>query len=434
MTLATLVICLVGVAVAEQHWALLVAGSNGYDNYRHQADICHAYHIVRNHGIPDERIIVMMYDDIANSAENPFPGNVINKPGGPNVYPGVPKDYTGEDVTPDVFLKVLTGDSDGIKNLLGREGKVIKSGPDDRVFVNFADHGATGLLAFPNDLLLYRDDLHKAIKSMYNKKQYKQMVFYVEACESGSMFNTLLESNINVFATTAANPDESSYACYYDESRQTYLGDLYSVNWMEDSDKENLSQETLQNQFKIVRSETNTSHVMEYGDLKIGNLKVADFQGNLTSRSLNFFPMLKYHPSLDAVPSEDVSMHILKKKIEKADGDEEMRHRATLQKLLQRKQATEEFFQKVVALVTKFDLFDTFLRATIKLSDFKCYKESVRLLQELCPGMKLVQNDYALRKLRVLANMCETDIPKEQIWSAIGKVAYESSFCAAATM
>ena len=26
-------------------WVLLVAGSRGYYNYRHQADICHAYHV-----------------------------------------------------------------------------------------------------------------------------------------------------------------------------------------------------------------------------------------------------------------------------------------------------------------------------------------------------------------------------------------------------
>ena len=43
-----------------------------------------------------------------------------------------------------------------------------------------------------------------------------------------------------VFATTAANPHESSYACYFDAKRQTYLGDVYSVKWMEDSDKVHL--------------------------------------------------------------------------------------------------------------------------------------------------------------------------------------------------
>ncbi len=26
-------------------WAVLVAGSDGFFNYRHQADVCHAYHV-----------------------------------------------------------------------------------------------------------------------------------------------------------------------------------------------------------------------------------------------------------------------------------------------------------------------------------------------------------------------------------------------------
>jgi legumain len=62
------------------------------------------------------------------------------------------------------------------------------------------------------------------------------MVLYIEACESGSMFKNLLPNNLNVYATTAANAEESSYATYYDDELDTYLGDLYSVSWMEDSD------------------------------------------------------------------------------------------------------------------------------------------------------------------------------------------------------
>lgn len=41
----------------------------------------------------------------------------------------------------------------------------------------------------------------------------------------------------SVYSTTAANEQESSYACYYDPEIETYLGDLYSVNWMEDTEK-----------------------------------------------------------------------------------------------------------------------------------------------------------------------------------------------------
>ena len=83
-------------------WVLLVAGSNGWFNYRHQADVCHAYQIVAAHGVPDDHIIVMMYDDI----ENPTPGKIINHPNGIDVYHGVPKDYVCGSVRPDIFLQV----------------------------------------------------------------------------------------------------------------------------------------------------------------------------------------------------------------------------------------------------------------------------------------------------------------------------------------
>ena len=54
------------------------------------------------------------------------------------------------------------------------------------------------------------------------------MVIYIEACESGSMLEQFLPNNINVYATTAANSKESSYATYYDKNIGVFLGDLYT--------------------------------------------------------------------------------------------------------------------------------------------------------------------------------------------------------------
>ena len=102
LTLLTITTC--------KNWAVLVAGSNGYGNYRHQSDVFHAYHILRNHGMPAEQIITFAYDDIANNRRNPFPGKVFNKPDGPDVYEGVVIDYKGANVTPEKFVAVLTGD------------------------------------------------------------------------------------------------------------------------------------------------------------------------------------------------------------------------------------------------------------------------------------------------------------------------------------
>ena len=155
-------------------WAVLVAGSNGWDNYRHQADICHAYQILKSHGVPDERIIVMMYDDIADSEWNPHRGTIINRPNGPDVYAGVPKDYVGLGVIPEMFLKVLEADA-GLKEA---GNKILGSNEKDHVFVYFADHGAQGFVAFPNDRL-YATDWSATLDKLHAGNKYSRMVIYL---------------------------------------------------------------------------------------------------------------------------------------------------------------------------------------------------------------------------------------------------------------
>ncbi|GFX86416.1 legumain [Trichonephila clavipes] len=91
---------------------------------------------------------------------------VINHPNGNDVYKDVPKDYTGEDVTSKNFIAVLKGDE---KTLAGvGSGKVRKSGPSDHVFGYFADHGAPGLIAFPEDELSAMD-LNRTINKHVRK-------------------------------------------------------------------------------------------------------------------------------------------------------------------------------------------------------------------------------------------------------------------------
>lgn len=67
-TLSLMALAGLSQASSSDHWAVLVAGSNTYSNYRHQADICHAYQIMLENGIPEDQIIVMAYDDIANNS------------------------------------------------------------------------------------------------------------------------------------------------------------------------------------------------------------------------------------------------------------------------------------------------------------------------------------------------------------------------------
>jgi len=266
--------------VSAKNWALLIAGSNTWDNYRHQADVCHAYQTMHKAGIPDDQMVVMMYDDIAYHKKNPYKGNIINEPRGPNVYENVLKDYTGKDVNVQTFLAVLQGDKDGVKRLTGKAGKVIESGPDDYVFVYFADHGAAGLLMMPKLPYLKATDLNAAFKDMHSKKKFKKLLMYTEACDSGSMFLNIMPTNIDVYVTTATKPDEPSWSQDYDNKRKTSINDEYSSIWLEDTDKANLAKETIDAQYKKVKKNADGQHPMVFGDLTIGQLTLDQFFGN----------------------------------------------------------------------------------------------------------------------------------------------------------
>ncbi|XP_047668960.1 legumain [Tachysurus fulvidraco] len=405
-----------------KNWVVLVAGSNGWYNYRHQADVCHAYQIVHKNGIPDEQIVVMMYDDLAHSQDNPTPGVIINRPNGTDVYKGVLKDYIGDAVTPENFLAVLKGDVSSVK---GGSGKVLKSGPNDHVFVYFTDHGAPGLLAFP-DSELYVNDLMDTIQYMHKNKKYKKMVFYIEACESGSMMKPL-PVDIDVYATTAANPHESSYACYYDEARDTYLGDLYSVKWMEDSDVEDLSKESLAKQFKIVKSETNTSHVMQYGNKTMAGMKVIKFQGNSLGgarpeESVSLPPVTQY----DVTPSPDVYLSILKRKLMKTNDLTIARgYLMEIKAHMKVRELLVNTVRKVAERVVRTHLeVQRVVEEHNELTQYECYKAAATHFKTHCFNWHDQQYEYALRHLYVLVNLCERGHQAQRIMAAMDDVCY----------
>jgi len=271
-----------------KHWAVLVAGSSGYGNYRHQADVCHAYQVVKSHGIPEENIIVMAYDDIANNSRNPFPGQLFNQPtasgvAGKDVYAGCQIDYSGSDVTPANFQKVLTG-------TMGSGKKQLDSTSDDNVFVFFSDHGGAGLICFPSENM-HKSDFQGIFDTMHSKNMYKKLVFYLETCESGSMFEGM--STPGVYAISAANPSESSWGTYCGsdamvdgKSIGSCLGDLFSVSWMEDSDVTDLTQETLQAQFNTVHTKTSKSEVMQWGDVTFTSDMVSEYQSAAQGKAI----------------------------------------------------------------------------------------------------------------------------------------------------
>ncbi|KAK8963633.1 hypothetical protein KSP40_PGU011084 [Platanthera guangdongensis] len=406
-------------------WAVLVAGSSGYGNYRHQADVCHAYQVLKKGGLKEENIVVLMHDDLASNPLNPRPGIIINHPNGQDVYAGVPKDYTGKEVTSENLYAVLLGNKSAVN---GGSGKVVDSKPNDRIFIYYSDHGGPGVLGMPNLPYLYADDFISMLQKKHESNSYKEMVIYVEACESGSIFEGIMPEDLNVYVTTASNAEESSWGTYcpgmFPSAPPEYftcLGDLYSVAWMEDSESHNLKLETIEKQYQMVKQRTSNyntyaggSHVMEYGTKSIKTEKLYLYQGfdpsnaNVTDNNLpetatahrvinqrdaDLLFMWKLYEQLD--DSSKNKMEVLK------EIQETINHRLHLD-------GSIDFIGKLIFGSAKGPsiLGDVRSSGQPLVDDWDCLKSMVRIFESHCGSL----TQYGMKHMRSFANICNLGV------------------------
>ncbi|KAK9198461.1 hypothetical protein WN944_013645 [Citrus x changshan-huyou] len=404
-------------------WAVLVAGSSGYANYRHQADVCHAYQLLRKGGLKEEHIVVFMYDDIAMHELNPRPGVIINHPQGENLYDGVPKDYTGEHVTAQNLYAVLLGDRKAVK---GGSGKVVNSKANERIFIFYSDHGGPGVLGMPNMPYVYAMEFIDVLKKKHAAKSYKEMVIYVEACESGSIFEGVMPKDLDIYVTTASNAQESSFGTYcpgMDPSPPpeyiTCLGDLYSVAWMEDSETHNLKRETINQQYQAVKERTSNfnnynsgSHVMEYGNTSVKSEKLYLYQG-FDPASANFPPNKLLPDQMGVVNQRDADLlfmwHMYKNAAEGSEKKSEMLKQIT--ETMRHRKHLDASIDMIGVILFGPDKGSRILnsvraRGLPLVDDWQCLKSMVRVFETHCGLL----TQYGMKHMRAFANICNSGV------------------------
>merc|ERR1711970_324959 len=324
---------------------------------------------------------------------------------------------------------------------MGGSGKVLKSGPNDHVFINLVDHGAPGIFGFPfiyhpghhhpSLPVLKATDFIEGIKTMNKTKMYKQMVIYMEACESGSMFQKILPKDINVYAVSAANAHEPSWACYYDKSRHTLLGDVFSVKWMEDTDRQNVTTETLHEQFKTVHKEVSTSHVLAWGNKTIAKEFLSMYMGNKTTNleeSWGPFPP-SHDPCLkSAVVSADVPLAILGERMMEAaanDNQNEVDYLAYEIVHLQRNRLwMNEVMKQIIHKMMEYNptndkqlTTDRMFNEIMELENWTCYEANMQVFHDECFDIAL--NPFALNYMQQLVNLCEDGFTEDIFAKAV---------------
>ena len=238
---------------------------------------------------------------------------------------------------------------------------------------------------------------------------YNEMTIYIEACESGSMFPNL-KGDQRVYGVTASNATLSSWAAYCspDDMVQgveigTCLGDLFSVNWMEDTEANNPLVETLDVQFANVQTLTTASPVMKFGDFSFMSEPVADFEGNNDGTATWLEKVLQMAPvgvsskanQSTLWDSRDVKMNYLHRKVQK-NGDEQAQQELVNE--LQSRMESDSLFK---------DLFPNHVSNEMEVSpkDFDCLRFLMSTHDSFCGRF----DDYSLKYVKHLVHTCETE-------------------------
>ncbi|MEI7857720.1 MAG: C13 family peptidase, partial [Methanomicrobiales archaeon] len=202
--------------------AVIVGPSRGWKNYRHQSDALAVYSLLRQNGISDDNIILMVYDDVPTVAENPLWGDIHNTPKGENLRSGAQPDYFGANVTAATFMHVMTGTKTASTPV------VLESDAGTDLFVYIASHGSPGEIVFgTGNSLLTTQDFTGLTNSMDKDHKYRQMAFFVDTCFGESIATNVTAPGI-LYLTGAAK-NEPSLGASYDIDIRQWLSDEFTA-------------------------------------------------------------------------------------------------------------------------------------------------------------------------------------------------------------
>merc|ERR1712070_884224 len=241
----------------------------------------------------------------------------------------------------------------------------------------------------------------------------------------------------NVVAVTAANAAESSYG-YYCFPHDTVngkrigscLGDVFSIKWMEDSDRGFMATETVAQQISKVRREVSKSHVQQFGDSSvIGAEVIGEFEGynvgnaSKLSGAMNSLAILEDGFAHSAVNSRDIDVHLAYSKMQQAVTLQQRREAQTaVASVVGERMALDEKFMRIAMLAVNGDrvkaqaMIDGDLEA---LGNVGCHVHALEVVVESCGAL----DDYTMRYSRLFANLCSVaNLPNEKIEQAVRAV------------
>lgn len=189
----------------QEQWAVIIAASKGWSNYRHQSDALAFYQLLKRQGYTDDHIVLIAEDDLANAPNNFAPGTVINQPDGDDVRQGAVIDYPLTALNPADLTAILCGEKSN------RLPEVIHATANDNVLLFWSGHGSAGEIRWGDDESLTYDEALKLTATLKKRHPFRKMLWLMETCYAGSVTKAC-EGVPGLLAITASNEWETSKA------------------------------------------------------------------------------------------------------------------------------------------------------------------------------------------------------------------------------
>ncbi len=218
-------------------YAVLVQGSDGYINYRHQADVLNIYQALRRGGYPDDHIILILDKSIASNRANPEPGVIRTAPNGPDLLSGSSVgsgistaivDYDSGDLSAQDIADILAGRASS------RLPVVLPQDAGNNVLFYWSGHGRSQSQGGADEFV-WRDDYAgqgftaSMLRETAEQMQFRKLLIAAEPCY-GERVIRAVEGLTGVLAMSGASAAEQSWADHWNNDARIWMCDRFSLN------------------------------------------------------------------------------------------------------------------------------------------------------------------------------------------------------------
>lgn len=242
----------------EETYALIIATSNQWADFRHQANAYSMYQQLKKNGVDDDHILLILENSVVTRL------NYLVRPTeNSDLFQEIQVDYSPSKLNFEDLADIISNDDNS---------QSFHPKSNDNLFVYWVGHASTDKCPLWLDTPIPPQTISGFFNTLSDKKCFRKALFIMESCYSGEVGKCCKDLNIpGLLCITAANENEVSKTSQYDTSNQIWLSNSFTdaiLGQFQSSNKQ-----SIYDLYYKTYNLTLGSHVSVYNAENFGNLR-----------------------------------------------------------------------------------------------------------------------------------------------------------------